>query len=160
MLILETKVATNSAQKTVQPIKVDSNDVEVLLPGGCIKHLGREFCFSEYHATELRHRINRGWGVFHQYKSESCTKRLPSQKRLKLFDAVVTSTVLYGCVSWTLTKGECVGPSNIECCSGCRGECKPFSAGCSGNWVHDVCPGSSSQVSGRPLSSIRSSQTE
>lgn len=42
----KTKVATNSAQKTVQPIKVDNEDVEVLLPGATLKYLGREFGYS------------------------------------------------------------------------------------------------------------------
>ena len=38
-----------------------------------------------------------------KFKDIFCNRRLDLQSRIKLFEAVVTPTVLYGCAAWTLT---------------------------------------------------------
>jgi hypothetical protein len=39
-------------------------------------------------------------------KSELCCKRYSLRSRLKLFDAVITPTILYACGSWTMTSSR------------------------------------------------------
>ena len=52
---------------------------------------------------ELEHRITRAWAKFGAFKGELCDKRYCLVHRLKLFNAVVTPTVLYGSECWTMT---------------------------------------------------------
>ena len=44
------------------------------------------------------------WAKFMSHKKELCGRCYPLRDRLKLFNATVTPTVLYGCGSWTMTK--------------------------------------------------------
>ena len=51
---------------------------------------------------ELDNRIAAAWGSFHEHKSELCSKHYSLKDRVKLFEAVVTPTALYGASTWTL----------------------------------------------------------
>ena len=53
---------------------------------------------------ELRQRIRGGWAKFMEHKQELTGKHYSLNSRLKLFDAVITPTVLYGAECWTTTK--------------------------------------------------------
>jgi hypothetical protein len=55
------------------------------------------------HDVELYHRIQQGWQQFFANKRELCGKHVRWTSRLKLFNAMVTPTVLYGSGSWTMT---------------------------------------------------------
>ena len=66
--------------------------------------MGRRLCFSGGHQAELHSRISSAWAAFHMHKGELCNKNYCIKARAKLFDAVVTPTVLYGCPAWVLTK--------------------------------------------------------
>ena len=48
-------------------------------------------------------RISKARGKFWTYKKELCGPHYRLGARLRLFDAVVTSTVLYACGCWTMT---------------------------------------------------------
>ena len=52
---------------------------------------------------ELQNRIARGWAKFGVYKSELTDKRYPLKQRLRLFESIITPTVLYGSGSWAMT---------------------------------------------------------
>ena len=52
---------------------------------------------------ELDHRIAAAWASFAKFKPELCDQRLSAKLRAKLFNSVVSSRVLYGSSSWTLT---------------------------------------------------------
>ena len=60
-------------------------------------------CFEEAEDREVEHRIGRGWAKFAVYKGELCDRRYSLLHRLKLFDAVISPTVLYGAGTWTMT---------------------------------------------------------
>ncbi len=66
------------------------------------KYLGRKVCFNEPQECELSNRVAVAWGAFSRHKQELTDRRHKIKDRLKLFDAVITSTMLYGCESWTL----------------------------------------------------------
>ena len=51
-----------------------------------------------------RNRIAMGWTSFHKHKAELCNKFYPPRDRVRLFESVVTPTVLYGSSTWALRK--------------------------------------------------------
>ena len=70
---------------------------------GSIKYLGRRLSFHEPHLQEVEHRIGNAWKKFYAHKKILCDRHYSLADRLKLFDAIITPSVLYGCESWTLT---------------------------------------------------------
>ena len=66
------------------------------------KYLGRKVCLASYHDTELSHRVACAWASFFKFKDGLCNKLVDKRQRLRLFDAVVTPSVMYGCAAWTL----------------------------------------------------------
>ena len=76
--------------------QVGDMKVEVLPRNGKIKYLGRQITFENATVVELSSRIKAAWAKFMQYKSELTTKSYSLSDRLRLFEAVVTPTVLYG----------------------------------------------------------------
>ena len=57
----------------------------------------------DLNGEEQRGRISAGWGCFSKLKHILCNKSIPWGRRLKLFEATVTATVLYGAGAWALT---------------------------------------------------------
>jgi len=80
--------------------------VEVLPASEGTLYLGRMVNFAHFHDAEISHRISRGWAAFGKFKQELCCKHYPLKSRLKLFNATVTATVLYGSGAWTMTKAR------------------------------------------------------
>ena len=69
-------------------------------------YLGRAVNSSNFHDAEIDNRISRGWAAFGKFKNELCCKHYPLKRRLQLFDATVTATVLYGSGTWAMTKNR------------------------------------------------------
>eukprot|EP00973_Karenia_brevis_P085813 11903845-Karenia_brevis.AAC.1 len=69
--------------------------VEILPYDGHTKYLGRKLTFHDQSQTELQNRIAAAWGKFNQFRHELTSRIYPLTDRLRLFDAVVTATVLY-----------------------------------------------------------------
>ena len=84
-------------------LSIGSSQIEVLPVDGATKYLGRLLSISNIHDKELEHRIELGWKRFFANKAELCGKHIRWTTRLKLFNAVITPTVLYGSGSWTMT---------------------------------------------------------
>ena len=66
----------------------------------------RKLGFSDPHEIELANRIAAGWGALTRHKEELTTRHFRLHDRLRLFSSVVSSTVLYGCETWTLRKDQ------------------------------------------------------
>ena len=57
-------------------------------------------------STEICHRISCAWASFTKLKSELCNNQYCRRSRARLFDAVISTTMMYGCSSWTLTEAH------------------------------------------------------
>ena len=65
--------------------------------------LGRKLSMQTYHDTEIQNRIHKAWGKFAQFKTQLCCRHYSLRRRLRLFDMVVTPTLLYASGCWTMT---------------------------------------------------------
>ena len=77
--------------------------VEVLPLGASQAYLGRLLCLDTLHETEISNRLERAWKKFFAWKGELCNRAYSLQHRLRLFDSVITPTVLYASSTWTMT---------------------------------------------------------
>ena len=104
----KTKILSSRSERrgclAQQHVDVLGEKVEVLPGTEGTLYLGRMLDFSNFHDAEIDHRISRGWAAFGKFKHELCCKHYPLKQRLKLFDATVSATVLYGSGAWTMTK--------------------------------------------------------
>ena len=78
--------------------------IEVLARSSTIKYLGRQITFEDAHRTELNNRVKCAWAKFMQHRDELTKKSYALSDRLRLFDSVISPTVLHGSEAWTLTK--------------------------------------------------------
>ena len=106
----KTKVLTNAGQLSSRRIPehllAGTKRIQVLEPAGTVKWLGRKVSFQDPHECELNNRIAGAWSTFTKHKEELTSRKYRLQDRLKLFGAVVTPTVLYGCETWTLNQSQ------------------------------------------------------
>ena len=84
-------------------VRVGDMKIEVLPRDGKIKYLGRQITFENATVVEISNRIKASWAKFMQYKNELTKKTYSLSDRLKLFESIVSPTVLYGSETWTLT---------------------------------------------------------
>ena len=90
----------------VKNAKINDMSIEVLEVEGSTMYLGRSLSLCDPHETELNQRIKKAWAKFGTYRGELTDKGIPIRLRLKLFHAVVTPTILYGCASWVMTEAR------------------------------------------------------
>ena len=104
----KTKIITSTNRTQGRPasrkVNIGSMKIEILTRETSIKYLGRKLSFGDYHEDELAARLRAGWAKFGQHKQELTSKHYSLNDRLRLFTAVITPTVLYGCECWTMTK--------------------------------------------------------
>ena len=103
----KTKVmARASVNQGCASISINGRNIDVLHEVVGEKYLGRKLCVaSNLQEVEFRNRLAAGWASFHQHKSEICCKHYALADRIRMFDAIITPVVLYGCANWALTKG-------------------------------------------------------
>ena len=84
---------------------IAENMVEIIQASESHKYLGRflsgEVVFRE--KTEVNHRIQCAWYKFSQHSSTLCNRNISIKLRLKLFDSVITPTILFGLAILPLT---------------------------------------------------------
>lgn len=87
--------------------------VEIIPFTSATEYLGRMVTMDSRHDTEISNWIHKGWNKFFAFKSELCGKHISIKDKFKLFNAIVTPTVLYGSAAWTMNshreqlKGGC-----------------------------------------------------
>jgi len=103
----ETKILTNGESHATAggSIRIDGQSHEIIAGSVGTMYLGRYLSVQDSMQTELEHRLQKAWRAFFAHKKHLCNKPSSVQNRLKLFNAVVTAAMLYGCGTWTLNKG-------------------------------------------------------
>eukprot|EP00973_Karenia_brevis_P003799 524533-Karenia_brevis.AAC.1 len=99
----KTKVLTSNVRNTGGYVETSGGRVHILTAAEGTDYLGRRLCLTDFHDTELAARLDKAWRKFHSLKSELCSKHITMRDRVRLFEAAVTSTLLYGSGSWTMT---------------------------------------------------------
>ena len=74
--------------------------IEVLSNDKSTAYLGRALRPTDMHDEELGSRLSKAWKRFGEYKKELTNAGISIKLRLKLFDTIITPTVLYGSASW------------------------------------------------------------
>ena len=102
---LKTKILTTVDVGALLYLDIADSMLEVLMHSDAHKYLGRQISgnLSQRHVTELRHRIRVTWYKFQRHRKVLTNKHVSIKLRLKLFDAVVTPTILYGLHTLPLT---------------------------------------------------------
>eukprot|EP00973_Karenia_brevis_P093120 12415722-Karenia_brevis.AAC.1 len=103
----KTKILTNASKRTGRPtnkqVQINDVSIEILAREKSTKYLGRLITFNEPQETEIDHRIRQAWAKFMKFKQELTNKYYSLKQRIRLFESVVTPTMLYGCQTWTMT---------------------------------------------------------
>lgn len=102
----KTKVHSNCKCGKRANIQICDGTIEVLQEVGFVKYLGRKLTVHRCHELEFEHRIAAAWASFSGRKQELTNKRYPFKARLRLFNATVGATVLYGSEALTLKQDE------------------------------------------------------
>ena len=103
----KTKIITNATRRQrsgMRSMDVVGMQIEVLPSGASIKYLGKMITFDHSTREEIGNRIKNAWAKFHSLKDELTSRKYSLNSRMKLFDSVVSATMLYGNATWTLTK--------------------------------------------------------
>jgi hypothetical protein len=96
----KTKVLTNQAVVPGEVVQIKGHGIKIV---ESVEYLGRLLTFTDMHAVEMEHRIGKAWNKFMVMKRELCSRHYPLKQRLKLFEATVTASLLYGSGAWTMT---------------------------------------------------------
>ena len=104
----KTKIFTTTALHEPLYIDVAGGMVEVLLGDSVHKYLGRHLCgdMKNRSTTEFMHRVAAAWGKFHKHRPTLMNKHASIKKRLRLFQSVVSPTVLFGLSTLPLTSAQ------------------------------------------------------
>ena len=102
----KTKMLLNGfgSKTSLKNVQVEGKTIEILEDSESTMYLGRLLCLGDLHDTELNNRLSKGWAKFAMYRDELTTPSYSLSQRLRFFKSVVQPSVLYGCVSWTLTR--------------------------------------------------------
>ena len=104
----KTKIISSTNRTQGRPksryISIGDMRIEVLPRDSSIKYLGRQINFGTLHEDELGFRLRAGWAKFAQHKQELISRHYSLNDRLRLFESIITPTVLYGSECWTMTK--------------------------------------------------------
>ena len=98
----KTKILSNSGDCHSGHVMVSGSKVDVLPFAASTDYLGRLLTLDALHDTELSNRLKKGWGKFFAFKAELCGKHISIKDRFRLFNAIVSPTVLYGSATWTM----------------------------------------------------------
>ena len=99
----KTKILTNDTTCRGGSVTIEGASIEVLPVSGSTVYLGKTLCLERAHDAEIEARVDKAWKRFFGQKSDLCGKHVSLKTRLRLFNSTVTSTMLYGSGTWTMT---------------------------------------------------------
>ena len=90
------------------PFVFDGHDLFVMNKHDCHKYLGKKFSgdVRERSLCNLNYRLECAWSKYHANKHVLLDKAISLKLRLKLFNAVVTPTAVFGMVATALTQQQ------------------------------------------------------
>jgi len=101
------KVQTNRALRSSSAfLCFDGHRIPIVPRSEGFKILGAIISVNVGFALEFANRIACGWGKFHSLRKLLCRRSCSLKRRLKLFDATVSKTVLWCTESWNLSKDQ------------------------------------------------------
>ena len=105
--VLTTDIGASSGRAPVY-VELAGAFVEVLSGTSSHKYLGRKFPgnLRSRGLCNLEFRLSCAWLRYHNLRSSLTNRRVPLQLRLKLFDCVISPTVLYSLCTTPLTTGQ------------------------------------------------------
>ena len=83
-------------------IDIGGETIKILPLNKSTMYLGRKLTVGDYHDTEIDHRIACRWATCNQNEKELCCRHYPLIDRLRLFESVITPTVLYSARTCTM----------------------------------------------------------
>ena len=83
---------------------MDTITVEILLPERKSKYLGQMISFLHQEIVKIQHRIRCVLSLFAKHRQELTSRSYLLRHRLRLFDSVVTPTMMCGSGTWTTTQ--------------------------------------------------------
>ncbi|GFN80043.1 endonuclease-reverse transcriptase [Plakobranchus ocellatus] len=98
----KTKYMTNYI--TERPIVIDNENIE-LVPK--YTYLGQTTTMKNRTNEEIITRIRKAWYTFGKYRDILQDTTLPITLKIKIYDQCITTTMTYGCQTWTLNKQLC-----------------------------------------------------
>ena len=103
----KTKILTNEVQAE-QFISVGGVQISIVAENDKHKYLGRYLsgAFENRSIIEVAHRLQCGWQKFGHYSSTLLNKNVSMKLRLKLFDSVVSPSLLFGLHVLPLSKNS------------------------------------------------------
>ena len=99
--ILHTNVGYGVGAKAAE---IGNMTIEILNKTQKAMHLGRMLRLTEMQEEELKNRTSKAWAKYNIHKADLTNDKLPIELRLRLFNATVTPTMMYGSGSWVLTE--------------------------------------------------------
>ena len=104
----KSKILTSDEEAAPDSVSVGGNSVEVLKGFKTHKYLGRLLSGNSKGRVSVQygHRIQCAWCKFHQYGHVLTNKQVSLRCRLKLFQSVVSSTILFGLSEVPLSQSQ------------------------------------------------------
>ena len=99
----KTNILSNDPDNNGGTLKLSTGVVDIIPYSGSAVYLGKTLSLGQLHGAEVEARVSKAWRKFFTLKADLCGKHASLKSRLKLFNATVTPTVLYGSGSWTMT---------------------------------------------------------
>jgi len=103
----KTKIITN-ASPSYNYFDISGELVTVLGNNEAHRYLGRLLCgnLSDRAATEIKNRLQNSWYKFSQYSRTLTNRNISIKLRLKLFDSVITPSILFGLAALPVTQAH------------------------------------------------------
>ena len=94
------RLKTEKHQESLPKVQIGQSDLENVYS---FVYLGAEIASDGDPEVTVRHRINIAWGRFGEYRQVLTSSKLPVNTRIRLYRALIVSTMTYGCCAWLLT---------------------------------------------------------
>ena len=92
--------------RAAKTLNVDGMEFPIVSPAEGFGLLGTVFTLTGGTTEEVKDRIRKAWGKFHQIWPLLGHRGSSLGQRIRLFNAVVGRSLLWGCESWTLSAAE------------------------------------------------------